>query len=186
MKTFLRFFAALTAAFLALSLYIPARYEVRYPRPVGPLFDRFYKRVHLRDIATQKPQVVFLGDSVFMRGVDLPSLAEGTGKSVYGIGVAGSASALWYAVIENNILPSPHKPETLVIVFRDTKSETRAVAKYLTEELRQPPATETLRQLPDGDPSASSQLLRETLRGGVAFHNSDLDRQECQRSSGNA
>lgn len=73
-----------------------------------------------------------------------------------------------------------------VIVFRDTKSETRAVAKYLTEELRQPPATETLRQLPDGDPSASSQLLRETLRGGVAFHNSDLDRQECQRSSGNA
>jgi helicase len=65
-----------------------------------------------------------------------------------------------------------------VIVFREKKPETRRVAKYLAEELGQAAATATLASLPEGDRSASSQLLRQTLAGGVAFHNADLDRQE--------
>ncbi len=65
-----------------------------------------------------------------------------------------------------------------VIVFRDTKGATRGVAKYLADELGQPSAATALAELPDGDQSASSQLLRETLRRGVAFHNANLDRQE--------
>jgi helicase len=65
-----------------------------------------------------------------------------------------------------------------VIIFRDTKGATRGVARYLAEELGRAPASNALGALPDGDQSASSQLLRETLRHGVAFHNANLDREE--------
>lgn len=65
-----------------------------------------------------------------------------------------------------------------VIVFRDTKSETRFVAQYLAETLGLPPAQDVLDRLPIGDPSAASDWLHKVLAGGVGFHNSDLDREE--------
>jgi hypothetical protein len=119
-KSILRYSFFLILVLALLSVYIPRRYGVHYPHQVGPLFDEFFKRDGLHDIATKKPQIVMVGDSVFMRGVDRKKLAEETGKTVYGIGVAGSASALWYAVLEHDIVPSPYKPEMLIIVFRDT------------------------------------------------------------------
>lgn len=119
-KSFLRFSLLLVLVLALLSVVIPLRYGVRYPHPVGPLFNEFYKRDSLLAIATEKPQIVMVGDSVFMRGVDRKKLAAETGKTVYGIGVAGSASALWYAVIKHDLIPSPYKPEALIIVFRDT------------------------------------------------------------------
>jgi replicative superfamily II helicase len=65
-----------------------------------------------------------------------------------------------------------------VIVFRETKGETRGCAKYLAASLGLPPAAEALALLPNGDPSLASQDLRQTLGGGVAFHNADLDPEE--------
>lgn len=119
-RSFGRYLWMLLAACILLSILIPFRTGVRYPRPLGPQFDESYRRDSLRAITIKRPQIVMVGDSVFMRGVDLQRLAEGTGKSVSGIGVAGSASALWYAIVAYHILPSPHKPELLLIVFRDT------------------------------------------------------------------
>jgi hypothetical protein len=135
-KSFLRYLLTLTVVLAASFFYIPARYDVRYPREIGQLFDPFYKRVSLRTIAIDQPQMVVLGDSVFMRGVDLDQLSAGTGKTVYGIGVAGSASALWYIAIKNNIVPSPYKPQALMIVFRDTMLTTpgyRVNGSYFTQ-----------------------------------------------------
>lgn len=65
-----------------------------------------------------------------------------------------------------------------VIVFRETKSETRSVARYLARNVGLLPAQDALDALPAGDPSRASGDLRETLRSGVAFHNADLDREE--------
>jgi Superfamily II helicase len=65
-----------------------------------------------------------------------------------------------------------------VIVFRATKSETRFAAEYLATSLGLPPATAAIEQMPAGDPSIASSALRKVLQGGVAFHNSDLDREE--------
>lgn len=65
-----------------------------------------------------------------------------------------------------------------VIVFRETKGQARGTAKYLSEELSLPPATSALMRLSLGDPSLASNLLRTCLSGGVAFHISDLDREE--------
>jgi helicase len=65
-----------------------------------------------------------------------------------------------------------------VIVFRATKGEAEGTAGYLALGLSLPPAQTVLDRMPGGDPSASSQALRRVLSGGVAFHTSDLDRDE--------
>ncbi len=65
-----------------------------------------------------------------------------------------------------------------VIVFRETRPITRSCARYLANALALPAAQEALDALPTGDPSVSSVGLRETLAHGVAFHISDLDREE--------
>lgn len=65
-----------------------------------------------------------------------------------------------------------------VLVFRNARGLTSGCAGYLARELGLPPAQSVLDRLPDGDPSAMSVNLREALSGGVAFHNSDLTREE--------
>lgn len=65
-----------------------------------------------------------------------------------------------------------------VIVFRETKGAARGCANYLYNDLNLPSADEALRRLPTGDPSQASAVLRQTLTRGVAFHISDLDRDE--------
>jgi replicative superfamily II helicase len=67
-----------------------------------------------------------------------------------------------------------------VIVFRETKGEARGCAHYLAESLGLPAATDALDALPSADPSLASGELREALRHGVAFHTTDLDRDEKQ------
>ncbi|WP_051030174.1 DEAD/DEAH box helicase [Nocardia takedensis] len=67
-----------------------------------------------------------------------------------------------------------------VIVFREIKGETLGCAGYLSGQLGLPPAQTTLDALPSGDLSTSSELLRQTLNGGVGFHNADLTREERQ------
>lgn len=61
-----------------------------------------------------------------------------------------------------------------VIVFREQRGEARGCANYLANALDLPPATEAMERLPRLDPSQASETLRSCLRGGVAFHISDL------------
>ena len=65
-----------------------------------------------------------------------------------------------------------------VIVFRETRGEARGCALYLARDLGLGPAQGALDRLPAGDPSLASSALRDALAGGVAFHISDLDRDE--------
>jgi helicase len=65
-----------------------------------------------------------------------------------------------------------------VIVIRATRGDTRGAANYLAGGLGLKPATEALAALPSGDPSLASNQLRACLQGGVAFHTSELDRDE--------
>lgn len=65
-----------------------------------------------------------------------------------------------------------------VIVFRETRGEARGTARYLAQSLGLPPAEQAMQLLPAGDLSQASRDLRDALAGGVAFHVSDLDREE--------
>lgn len=64
------------------------------------------------------------------------------------------------------------------IVFRETRSEARSCALYLASSLDLPPVQVALDLLPNGDPSMSSDKLREALARGIAFHISDLETEE--------
>lgn len=63
-------------------------------------------------------------------------------------------------------------------MIRANRGAARGVADYLADALGLPPAAGTLAALPSGDPSTASAQLRRCLEGGVAFHISDLDRDE--------
>jgi replicative superfamily II helicase len=65
-----------------------------------------------------------------------------------------------------------------VVVFRNTRGSTVGCAIYLANELGLPPAADVVAELPEHDPSRSSEKLRRALFGGTAFHNSDLGREE--------
>jgi replicative superfamily II helicase len=65
-----------------------------------------------------------------------------------------------------------------VIIFRSTRPKTRACARYLARSLSLPQAKAALESLAGADPSAVLADLRQCLAGGVAFHISDLARDE--------
>jgi ATP-dependent DNA helicase len=64
-----------------------------------------------------------------------------------------------------------------VVIFRESRGESVACSVYLARSLGLAPFTQAA-ALDLGEPSASSRTLRDVLRGGVAFHNSDLSRDE--------
>lgn len=65
-----------------------------------------------------------------------------------------------------------------LIVFRNMRGPAQGCAKYLAKELGLPSATDVLDALPDHDLTGASEDLREALRGGTAFHNTNLLRIE--------
>jgi len=65
-----------------------------------------------------------------------------------------------------------------VIVFRESRAESVACSVYLSRSLGLPTVFEQASALDFGESSASSLTLRRVLQGGVAFHNSDLNRDE--------
>jgi hypothetical protein len=120
MKNFLRYLFMLLIS-LALLCVTAVRYgRIAFPGQVGPRFNADVSMTQRDGIAAQKPQIVLLGDSMVEENVDTPALSEQLGRSVYTISYPGSASALWYLAIKNNIAISPNKPPVLVIMFRDT------------------------------------------------------------------
>jgi helicase len=65
-----------------------------------------------------------------------------------------------------------------IIVIRGERGNVRGAALYLAGALGLPAAQATLNDLPGGDMTASARELRACLAGGVAFHTSDLGRDE--------
>ncbi len=65
-----------------------------------------------------------------------------------------------------------------VIVFRNKKGSAEGCAGYLSKELGLAPANEVLDELPKQDLSSTSSRLKDCLAGGVAFHNTNLNRLE--------
>jgi hypothetical protein len=120
MRFFLKFSLSLAIILIAASVFLLRSRGVAFPREPGPILDREVRFNHLQHINEYRPQIVLLGDSTLVLGVDPEALAEQTDKSVYSIGIPGSASALWYLLIKNSIAEAQHKPEYILVVFRDT------------------------------------------------------------------
>lgn len=120
MRFFLKFSLLLFIIMVAASVILPRRYGMEFPREPGPALDTKVRKNYRDVLVEQEPEIVLMGDSTLVLGVDADLLAQQTGKSVYSIGIPGSASALWYLILKNNIAESTYKPKVLLVVFRDT------------------------------------------------------------------
>lgn len=69
-------------------------------------------------------------------------------------------------------------PDERVIIFRNQRGSAQGCAAYLARDLGLVPAKRAIDSLPVGDPSVSSNNLRQCLEGGTAFHTSNLSREE--------
>lgn len=120
MRFFLKFSLLFVMIIIASSVVFPIRYDLDFPRDPGPVLDNTVRVNHLKYIDENHPQLVMIGDSTLGDDVDPDVLAKQSEKSVYRISIPGSASALWYLVLKSNIIPAVHKPEYVLIFFRDT------------------------------------------------------------------
>jgi len=116
-RTFLLFFAALFAVSFAVVKFA----RVSFPGKPGPTFNDKVLRIHQEAISSLKPDLVLIGDSLAEENVDMDMLAQQTGLTDYRMGFGGSASALWYLAIKNNVVPAAYHPKYLVILFRDSE-----------------------------------------------------------------
>jgi hypothetical protein len=120
MRPTLRYSVCLLLIILAFSLVFPLIFRGPYPHPAGPAFDKAVSKLYLRAIEEQYPGIVLLGDSMLTKGVDQSNFEREVGARTYKLDIPGSSSALWYLVLESNILPAQPAPRTVVILFRDT------------------------------------------------------------------
>ncbi len=120
MRFFHKFSLILAVIITATSIILPHRYEMAFPRDPGPELDRYARTDSAAYIDESHPQIVLLGDSTLLLGVDEKGLAEQTGKSVYGMGKLGAASAMWYLLLKNNVVEASYKPEYVVVIFRNS------------------------------------------------------------------
>ncbi|MFZ5881141.1 MAG: hypothetical protein ACOY0R_17370 [Chloroflexota bacterium] len=120
MRLTLRTLALLGLLLLLSSFRLPVFFHGNYPHPPGPAFDRNATRQYLREFEKVRPEVILLGDSILTKGVDIGTFQELSGKSAYKLDIPGSSSALWYLLVNSNIVEAEPAPQALVILFRDT------------------------------------------------------------------
>ncbi len=98
MRSFRRYFLLLLAALLLVSALGVKRGWAAFPASAAPRFDAAIDMTHRDAIASERPQVVLLGDSMVEENVDLPVLSETLGRTLHLVSYPGSASALWYGI----------------------------------------------------------------------------------------
>ncbi|MCK5775775.1 MAG: hypothetical protein KAH25_06360, partial [Bacteroidales bacterium] len=106
MKFFLRYLSLLFIVLFSLSLYIPQRYTLSYPKPLGPKFDKRIRSTHLENLEESQAEIVLMGDSTLNESVDYTLLKQELEEKTLSIGLPGTAATLWYLIIKNNIVQS--------------------------------------------------------------------------------
>jgi hypothetical protein len=119
MRLTVRFAVLFFALLLLASLAVQFVFQGAYPDLPGPHLTPRIAREYLQEIKSRRPQILLLGDSMLTKDVDADLFQAQVGLDTYKLDVPGSASALWYLLLEHNILPTDEPPQTLVILFRD-------------------------------------------------------------------
>jgi hypothetical protein len=102
-----------------LSVYLPFRYQASYPAPVGPQFDSRVRTTYMDLLNEQQAEVLLFGDSMLEPAVDDREVADRLGKKTMLVSLPGTASTIWYLILKNNIVRAEHKPQVMVLFFRD-------------------------------------------------------------------
>jgi len=119
------------------SFVIPNHFDVPlFKKTPGPLLDQQARTNFRLVLKDQTPDIVIIGDSYLETGIDRDYLSKLTDKKITKIAIPGSASALWYLLLKNNIVSANHKPTYVIILFRGTMLTTpefRTTGTYLTK-----------------------------------------------------
>ncbi len=78
----------------------------------------------LRRLTKERPEIVFIGDSMLESRLDASLLSQLSGRRVSIIEDDGSASGKWFLFVKNYVAALPEKPQRVILFFRD---------RYLTE-----------------------------------------------------
>lgn len=119
-----------------LSLYIPQRYDLPYPKAIGPELDKRVRTTYIDILNTQQPVYFLLGDSMPGDAIDITALNAGLGQKAELASLIGTASTIWYLIIKNNLVEADFKPKYLVIFLRDTMMTTpgyRVTGRYFEQ-----------------------------------------------------
>jgi len=120
MRLFFRYLILLTVTIAISGVAIPRWLHLEFPRQAGPEFDKRVRKSYITMLDNDKPAIVLLGDSTLMDGVDPDQLSELTEKKTSSFYAPGLASAYWYIILKNSIVVAEHRPQAVVVVFRDT------------------------------------------------------------------
>lgn len=120
MRPFLRYLLLFSILIPVTWVKISRAYDLEIPRAPGPAFDNRVRKLYINRLENDRPDMVMLGDSTLLDGVDPDRLSELTGLKVSSFDVPGSASAFWYLVLKNNIVEAEYKPKYVMVLFRDT------------------------------------------------------------------
>src|SRR5688500_1413500 len=120
MHEFKQYLISLVVLTGLVSGYVFYRYADGYPFPIGAQFDPDIRDKYRHILNEEDPQILVLGDSMVETNVDKNLMAEGSGKRVSVISEDGAGSALLYLILKNNIANADSKPETMIVLFRDT------------------------------------------------------------------
>ncbi len=120
MRLFFRSAVLFAALFWFSWFYFPKWLGLQFPQQPGPHFDSQVRKNYLEAIDAARPDIVFLGDSTLGYGVDTDLLSRSLQKKIYKLRINGSASAMWYLVLKNNLAEAEFKPKYLIIIMRDT------------------------------------------------------------------
>jgi hypothetical protein len=165
---FRRYFFLTFALLILTAFYIPLRLKVPYPKPLGPTLHNHLRAQYAHELAQSKADVVLVGDSILVRGVDSNLLEQLLRVRTISLGIEGIESAGWYLMTKNFVVTAPHKPRLLVITFRDTILTApgfRVNGKYfaLLDELSTPKDTLFLQRSYIQQMSPAEQLVDQYL-----------------------
>ena len=119
MKAFRSYLVTSTLLLGLLFVYVPLRYQTSYPAAIGPQFDNRVRTTYTDLLNEQQPEVLLFGDSMLEPAVDEQAVAEALGKKTTLVSLPGTASTIWYLMLKNNMVLAEHKPQYLVLFFRD-------------------------------------------------------------------
>lgn len=118
---------------LALAVLIAANWVAARPNRIEVRPDPRVQPRHLQRIEAERPDVVLIGNSILREGVDAEALSLRTGRRCLEVVRGGAASAWWYLALKNQVAAARHRPEWVVVVFRDhflTEPAFRVTGKY--------------------------------------------------------
>ena len=91
----MRYLAITFVVFLGLNLILPGWLHQEYPPSLGPQFSKSIRMNLQEPINNKKPDVILLGNSIIVNGIDEKQFQNITGLRTLRLAFSGAASAYY-------------------------------------------------------------------------------------------